>query len=409
MSAKLPMTTMLSLASRNLLRNKERSAIMTGSLTIAVAAMIFLIAMMRGMMGDMQTQTIKGLPGDIQIHHPAYRNDPDIEYHFSPTNEHLKSVLNGPLVRAWSERIKVNAMISSERANRGVEIIAFNPAQEGRDAFGNINLIEGHWLEQGSGIIVGKALLENLETDLGKRVVLMTRALDGDTAEIGLPIIGVYRAEMRTSEESKIYIALDKAQHWLGLDSYIHEITIYVNDQQQLSTIQLQLQQARPDLEVMRWDELIPYLSTMLKTSDAMITVLIVIVFITLSFGLVNTLVMAIFERTKEIGLMLALGLKPLQISLLIMSEMLVLLLCGLFLGDLIASSILYHLRDGIDLSQFADGLAMMGVSASLTPIFKLDDIILCNSIVILLGLASSLIPAWKASHLKPIEALYRD
>lgn len=409
MSAKLPLLTMTSLAWRNLMRNRERSAIMAGALTIAVGAMIFLIAMMRGMMGDMQSQTIQGLPGDIQIHAPEFRNDPDIEYHFrSPTAE-LQSALNSPLIKAWSERIKVSAMISSERVNRGVEIIAFNAQQEGHDAFGNIVLTEGQWLDEGSGIIVGKTLLEKLETNLGKRVVLITRALDGSTAEIGMPIVGVYRAEMRAKEESQIYISLSKAQQWLGLEGNIQEISVYANNPSQLSSIQQQLKLASPDLEVMRWDELIPYMSAMLKSSDAMITVLTVIIFVTLSFGLVNTLVMAIFERTKEIGLMLALGLQPRQISLLIMSEMLVLLLIGLLLGDLIAGSILYHLSAGIDLSQFAEGLAMMGVSATLTPIFLWHDLLMCNGIVIFLGLASSLLPAWKASHLKPIEALYRD
>jgi len=214
---------------------------------------------------------------------------------------------------------------------------------------------------------------------------------------------------MSANEERQIFLPLSKAQHWLALDQRVHEIAVYAQTTTDISDLQQTLQQLAAPLEVLRWDELVPYLSAMLKSSDDMITVLIVIVFLTLSFGLVNTLVMAIFERTKEIGLMLALGLRPRQIALLIMGEMLVLLLIGITAGDIIAGGTLYYLRDGLDLSQFAEGFAMIGVSAVLTPIFNWHDLLLCNGIVIFLGLASSLLPAWRASHLKPIEALYRD
>lgn len=409
MRARLPTTTMLSLAWRNLWRNRERSLIMMGSLALAVGAMIFLIAMMRGLIGDMQAQTIKTLPGDIQIHHPQFREDPSIEFTITPPSDKVMQLLNSNEIEAWSSRIKIGGMAMSERATRGIELIGYDPSSEGDNAFNNLKLIEGRWLRDANDVIVGKRLLEKLETDVGKRIVIITQGLENDSTEIGLRIVGSFTAETAQQEETQIYIAKSKAQSWLQLGDKIHEIAIYTRQDSLTASVQQKLLAVIDTLEIKRWDELNPYLSAMLKSSDAMITVIIVIIFATLSFGLVNTLVMAIFERTKEIGLMLALGLKPMHITKLILTEMLILLTVGVTAGNLVAGSFLYSLKDGIDLSQFAEGFAMIGVSPLLLPIFTWNDLILCNSIVVTLGLLSSTLPAWRASHKKPIEALNND
>jgi len=143
-----------------------------------------------------------------------------------------------------------------------------------------------------------------------------------------------------------------------------------------------------------------------LSVMDGFVLVWMVVVFIALSFGLVNTLVMAVFERTREIGLMLSLGLRPSSIMIQILIESIFLLLLGLLVGTFLAWISVKPLESGIDVSVVAEGMAMMGVGTTLYPSLTIKDILTANAIVVTLGLLASLLPAWRASKLRPIEAM---
>ena len=410
MSAKLPTSHLIALAWRNLWRNSERSIVMIGALAIAVAAMLFLIAMMRGLLNDMSQQNLRALPGDLQIHQPGYLDDPSIDYRMPWPSAELVIQLDSDSVSRWSGRLSVGAMVASEREARGIQLIGYLPSREGDASFNEWRLIDGQWpSDHSKGVVVGASLLEKLDTQIGKRIVLTSQGADGEIADIGARIIGVYRAEMAQLEERFVYMALPAMQGMLRSPGEIQQIAIFSSGPEYLHDLQARLQRLAPDADIQRWDQLNSYLSAMLDNMDAIITVLIVVMFITLAFGLVNTLIMAIFERVKEIGLMLALGLKPTQIALMILSETLVLLMLGIAIGNAVAGLALFSIRDGIDLSSMAEGFAMIGAAPSLTPQFLWRDLWLCNGIVSVLGIACSLLPAWRAAHYSPIEALYRD
>jgi ABC-type lipoprotein release transport system permease subunit len=144
----------------------------------------------------------------------------------------------------------------------------------------------------------------------------------------------------------------------------------------------------------------------MLKVMDGFVLVWMIVVFLALSFGLVNTLVMAVFERVREIGLMLALGMRPASILGQIVVESILLLIIGLILGNTLAWASVVPLQDGIDISAVAQGMEMFGASSILYPELTLDDMILANVVVLVLGFFASLSPAWRASRYEPIEAI---
>ena len=162
------------------------------------------------------------------------------------------------------------------------------------------------------------------------------------------------------------------------------------------------------DSEVLSWLELDPYLSTMMRVMNGFVLVWMVVIFLALSFGLVNTLMMAIFERVREIGLMRALGMRPSAIVYQILVESLLLLVLGLLAGNLIAIATIIPLKDGIDISGVAEGMEMMGASSMLYPMLQWPDLLLANAVVIFLGIITSLLPAWRAAQYRPVEALSR-
>ena len=160
------------------------------------------------------------------------------------------------------------------------------------------------------------------------------------------------------------------------------------------------------DVEVLPWNELDTYLGSMLAVMDGFVVVWIVVIFLALSFGLINTLVMAVFERVREIGLMLALGMTPRNILSQILVESILLLTIGLAIGNLAAWGSIEPLKGGIDVSIVGEGMEMFGASSVLYPALYLKDIVLANVIVIVLGFFASLSPAWRASRYDPVRAI---
>ena len=405
----LPVKAIFMLAWRNLWRNHRRTLIMLTAITVGVWAMIFMTALMRGMVDDMLLNGIRSLPGEVQIHHPEYRDDPSINNSIAAPGTELLKALQIPKVTAWTSRVRVPAVISSERDTRGVILLGVEPDSEQQVSFDADTISEGRFLEHSSdnGLVIGAKMAGHLETDLGKRVVVMSQDPDNNIADRGFRIVGIYRAKLASLEETYIYAGRETVQKLLKLDDKVSEIAITADDYRNVDSWYPRIRQAAgQDVETLPWYEIDTYLGSMMVMMDGFVLVWIIIVFLSLSFGLVNTLVMAVFERVREIGLMQALGMRPSIILYQILMESLLLLLIGLLLGNVLAVGTVIPLQDGIDISVVAKGMEMMGTSSMLYPALKLNDMVLANVIVIVLGLLTSILPAWRAASYDPIEAL---
>ena len=405
---RLPFNAMLVLSWRNLWRNHRRTAIMLAAISVGVWAMMFMTALMRGMVDDMLNEGIRNLPGHIQIHHPLYRDDPNVVNSMAAPQGELLEQLDRAAVH-WASRIKVPAVIASERDTRGINLLGIEPEKEGAITGINEQIIEGRFLQgnDDKGLVLGATQLERLETRLGKRVVVMTQDPENNIAERGFRVVGIYRAKMPGLEEFNVYAARNTLQSLLKLDHQVSEVVITGDDFRDIEPLYLNIKQATPaELETRAWYELDAYLKYMLKTMDGFVLVWMIIIFLALSFGLVNTLVMAVFERIREIGLLQALGMRSSMIIYQILLESFLLLLIGLALGNLLAYATVKPLESGLDISAVAEGMAMMGASSTLYPTLTLSDMLLANTVVIILGMLTSILPAWRASQLDPIRAI---
>jgi ABC-type lipoprotein release transport system permease subunit len=405
----LPFGAMTRLAWRNLWRNHRRTLIMLLAISVGVWAMIFMTAMMRGMVDQMVEDGIDALPGQVQVHHPDYRDDPSIENSMPEPLRQFFQELEQSAATGWTRRVRVPAMISSERDSRGVTLLGVEPAGEIALGFDPGSIVQGRFLESEAdkGLVIGEKLLDRLETDLGKRVVIMSQDPENNIADRGFRIVGVYKAKLSSLEETYVYAGLGTTQSLLSLDGMISEIAITGRDYRNVDDLLEQVSTAAGNsLETLPWMELDSYLGLMLGVMDGFVLVWIIVIFLALSFGLVNTLMMAVFERVREIGLMQALGMKPSAILYQILLESLLLLLLGLILGNSLAIASILPIQDGIDISMVAEGMEMMGASSMLYPALKTKDLLLANVVVIVLGIITSLLPAWRASQYRPVEAI---
>jgi len=406
---RLHLGTILVLSWRNLWRNHRRTYIMLGAISIGVWAMIFMTALMRGMVDDMLEQGIRNLPGHIQIQHPGFLDDPSVVNSIPEPAGELLSALNRAGAMRWATRIKLPAVIASERESRGINLVGVEPDAEADISGIPAQISAGRFLEsnQDQGLVIGARLAQRLETRLGKRVVVMSQDPDNNISERGFRIVGIYRAEMPALEEFNVYAARDTLQELLKIDGLVSQIIIVDENYRDIDRLYRKLKQSIPaSLEMKPWYEIDSYLAAMFNMMDGFVLVWVIIIFLALSFGLVNTLVMAIFERVHEIGLIQALGMRPALIVYQILLESLLLLLIGLGIGNSLAILTIKPLESGLDISMVAEGMAMMGASSTLYPSLTLYDMVLANTVVIILGILTSILPAWRAAKMDPVQAL---
>ena len=408
---RLPMGALARLAWRNLWRNRRRTTIMLLAIATGAWAMIFMTALMRGMVDEMVRDGIRAIPGHLQLQHPAFRDDPSVENRIAAPSGELRAVLDGPLTTAWGARLRLPAMISSEYDNRGVLLLGVDPAQEIAIGFDAEDIVEGRFLEgpDDDGVVIGRKLADQLETRLGKRVVLMTQDPDNQVADRGFRVVGIYRADFKAIEEKLVYAGRGTLQALLGLGDEVSEIAVYGHDYRALGPLEDALRAAAPgNVRVSRWDEVDSYLAAMVDVMDGFVLVWVIVVFLALSFGLVNTIMMAVFERVREIGLMQALGMRPSSILYQVLVESVLLVVLGLAIGNLLAVATVWPLRGGIDLGVVAEGLEMFGADSVLYPKLTRSDLLLANGVVLGLSIVTSLLPAWRASRYRPVEAIAR-
>ena len=401
---------LLTLAWRNLWRHSGRTFAILFALALGVWSMVSIAALVRGSLEQQLTKAIENLTGHIQIHAPGYRDDPAIEHRMPPPGPALRAALARPEVTAWAGRVRVPAVVASERESAGVTLVGIEPARERGLSFIAKAVTAGRYLESADepGLLLGRKLAERLETELGRRVVVMSQGVDNDIADRGFRVVGVFDTTPEATETNFVFVGRATAQRMLQLGDGISEIALMTPERNRLEPMLSELESAAPGLDVQPWTRLEPMLVLTETVTDTILIIWYTIVFVAMSFGLVNTLLMAVFERTREFGLFQALGMPPRHILGQVLMESLILLLVALAGGNLMAWATIAGLESGIDLSAFAQGLEMVGVSPVIYPAFAVSDAAAANSLVFVLGLAASLYPAWRAARYVPVEAITR-
>jgi len=399
-----------SLAWRNLWRNKRRTGVILFAMVLGVWAMIVTASFMRGMAIQALDDTINNLTGHIQIHQKKYLDDPVIENSFLSNDETLLTSLAHTDIVSWSKRLRVPAVISSERDTFGITLIGIDPKSEARLSFLLSAIYQGNYFSDNSdkGIIIGKKLAEDLETKLGRRVVIMSQDKKNELADRGYRITGIYDTPQEGMETAFAFMTYNSIEKLLKTSQLSSEIAIITRSLDQVPATLSRLKAANPDLDIQSWDTLQPFTKLIEEMYTDFQYVWHLIVFMAMSFGIINTLLMTIFERTREFGLFQALGLKPRFILAQVWIEAIFMLAIALVLGNLVSWLTVLSTGDGIDVSAFAQGMEMAQLSNIIPFIIVREDLLLANIIVILLGLLTSLYPAWRASRLVPANAITR-
>jgi ABC-type lipoprotein release transport system permease subunit len=398
---------LLQLAWRNLWRNTRRNLILAVAVALGVATLLVAVAIVRGWQGDLQDDTVIAAGGHLKVLAPGYRDEPDARFAFVPPTALLAS-LDAARV-PWTTRIALPVVIMSERETRGVQLLAGDIAWERQHGALADARIRGAPLAgpDDGRLLLGAELARRLETRPGKRVVLMLGDADGVTHEVGMLVAGTYDVDGTGTELAVAYTGLRALQPLLAAERRVTEVALHLPDERALARWRQDLGEQLPALESLTWRELSPQGAALIAFVDGSIWITFVIFLAALSFGVTNTLVAAVLERARELGLMFVLGMRRGQVVVQVLVESVFVVTLGLLLGLAAGGLWVWSLADGIDLTRWAAGIEMAGMKALLVPDLWASDVVLVSLLVVVLGMLGAIYPAWRAVRLDPLEALH--
>jgi len=399
------------MAWRNIWRNRLRSWVIIVAVALGIWAAIFMTGFAQGMVTGMVENTVSHITSHLQIHHPDYLEDPSLKAAITPIhalNQQIKA-LDG--IKAFASRTLVNGMIATSRGTRGVQIVGIQKEAESDLTQLPQKLTEGTYFEgkKRNPILIGKDLAEKLKLKIRSKVVLNFQNRNGTVTAGAFRVVGFYDKGNEQLNESQVYVDHKDLNRLLGhLEQPIfHELAVLLGEGVSLVDVQSSLKEAHPDLSIQNYGEVSPDLKMYESQMGISSAIYLGIIMLALIFGIINTMLMAVLERYRELGMLMAIGMNKRRVFFMIMLETLLLSLIGAPIGLLLGVITAWYFGTyGIDLSSYSDALKQFGMNPIIY--FKISQSLFWQVpiSISITAILASIYPALKAISLKPVEAI---
>jgi len=403
---------LIKIAWRNIWRRKLRSAVVILAITSGLVGGLFASSWMNGMGRQRVNDALTLETAHIQLHNTRFSINQDIKKTVFETEEKLKEIAKIPGVRSVTSRLKVLAMAATANKNMGVTIVGVTPKSD-KEVFAlykKIDSSSGSFFKtkKKNTVVISKALAKELKVKLKSKIVLTFQDYKGEITGAAFKVVGIFKTNNSTWDKMYVFVRNTDLQKVSEVPSdQTHEIDILLDDYTQAKIISSQIQKMFPDILSEDWSEIQPYLSFISDYLDIMMGVFMIIILGALGFGIVNTMLMVILERTKELGMLMAIGMNKSKVFKMIMLETIFLALVGALVGEIISVFLInYFGKVGIDISSMSEGLESVGYSAVTYPFLEGIRYLQITIMVLITGIFASIYPAVKALKLHPAEAI---
>lgn len=404
------MLKIIKIAWRNIWRNKLRSGVVITSIILGLWSGLFIMAMTYGLNEQRINGAISTVLSHVQIHNPKFQSDQKVSDTIHNSLQVIETIKNSTNVKQYTKRLISMGMISNAKGTYGIQITGINPEKEKLVTEIHSSIIKGDYFTRlkRNPIVIGQKLADKLKIKLNSKIVVTIQNINSDLTNAAFRVEGIFKTQNTMFDESTVFIKDSDLSKTLDLNhGEIHEIAIIGNTLDDASLIAKNLKQKDSFNQIETWSEVSPELGYAQEMMTSFLIIFMGIVLLALSFGIINSMLMAVLERKKELGMLMAIGMKKQNIFAMITFETVFLTLIAAPLGLLLSYlSIEYYHIHGIDLSNFASGLESLGIGAIMHTYLPTSMYINISILTILVSFISSLFPARRALKLNPAEAI---
>jgi putative ABC transport system permease protein len=411
---------LLRLAWRNLWFNPWRTLIAMSAIGFGYAMLLFVACLMAGLRQQMIESGTNLVLSDMEVHAPDYYPDRPIQRTLGGRNGTdvsalLAAVADDPRVEAASPRVYAYGLVSATHQSAGVQLLGVVPDLEQKITVLQTQMVKGDYLAGRTprGVVMGDELATTIGVEVGSEIVLLTPAADGSTGNDLYTVSGMFHTGLDSMDQGLVLMPLASLQELLRLPpGRIHEVGIKLRDitaaTATAAALETQLSRSIP-VRVMPWQELAPELADYVQFNRRVTFILFFIFFLMAAMGIVNTMLMAIIERTRELGMLMAVGMRPVQVVGLIVAEAVSLAGASLILGGALGAPLLWYLQaHGLNLSGGGGAVSLAGIVVGPLWYGQQDFIAYAEAALglALTALVSAFYPALRAARFRPAEAL---
>jgi ABC-type lipoprotein release transport system permease subunit len=407
------MNLFVRIAWRNVWRQRRRTLLIAGAMGAMMALLVFYDGMIGGFEQAIYGNAIQLLGGNIQAHAPGYGdalgNKPLLP--LADPDAIVQAAESRPEVVAASKRIVTGGLVTNREGAFAVSIIGVETEKEADISPVAENISKGRYLnaDDGDMIVIGQGLAAAMDIDVGDRITMVGGSKNEQTRQRTMTVVGIYDVGVPTVEKTSIYMSLAEAQNLFGLDGQVTEIVVSLKQIGQEQGVINAINGSVSGYEVETWESSFPELKQTLDMKTGVMGYMGVFILSIAAIGILNLLMMAVFERTREIGIVGALGLKPREITTLFLLEGTLIGVMGAVIGAVLGTTIngIFSVV-GMDYSQFASlteytALISGSIYTQLVPLKVLQHAIT----VVIIATLAAVIPAIQASQREPAEALH--
>ncbi|MCK4621619.1 MAG: ABC transporter permease [Desulfuromonadales bacterium] len=402
------------LAMRNIWRNRRRTLLTLSAMIVSSALLILALGIFSGMLKDMLASATEQYFGHLVISARGYQDDHDMFAHFA-ADEQLQHILPQEQLLGYSPRLRSFGLLSHQHNSSPAELLGVLPEQEQTVTSLQEHLTVGEYLRpvDRDGAVIGSGLARRLGVVPGDQLVFVTQAADGSIGNDLLQVRGIFSTGDRGHDNGLVLVPLGWLQQLLVLPGELHEISLRITQPLQAASFAKRIAADLPQtLEILDWGELLPEMREVIASYDVSRLIIVTILYIATGLGILNTFFMSVIERTREFGVLMAIGMRPGQIRLMVLLETLSMgllaLFCGVLLGGVLS---LYMATVGIDLSgsltpiTYAGGTILPRLHAVLEP----ANVIIPSVCLLLVCLLAGFLPAHRAACMQPVVAIRQE
>jgi ABC-type lipoprotein release transport system permease subunit len=402
----------LRLAWRNIWRHKRRTLIIVLAMSMTLALMMWYDGLINGWTDAIYGNAVKVLGGNIQVHAEGYRAEANSNPLFPLADPQavIEAAEANPLTVAATQRIKTGGLVTSREGAFSVGIIGVEPEKEVKVNIIGQNVKDGRNITSDDldSILMGKGLADAMGVKVGDRITMVGSSQHEQMRQRTMTIVGIYDLGLADMEKQDVYISLQEAQTLYGVNGST-EVAIFLDKLGQESSVINSMTPVLSGYEIESFQANYPELASTINTKTGVMNIFSVIIIAIAGVGILNLLLMAVYERTREIGVLGAMGLKPNQISLLFILEGTMIGLVGAAAGVVLGLAINgYLMKVGLDFGNMANAASYMAlIQSRVYPTWGIEMLPMRVSMIVIISALAALIPAAEAGRREPAEALH--